>query len=107
MILNYCGDQLMSSIGVLDGAPYLFFIRRCDVPLDILLKIDEEKIINDDERQRVVNAVAEKGILIRMEEPRAAIALMNLMSMMRSLVMSPFDSPAEEGEAPFNPVAIH
>jgi hypothetical protein len=107
MILNYCGDQLMSSIGVKDGAPYLGFIRRCDVPLDILEKVDGGAIVNDEDRERITNAVADVGVLIRMEEPRAAFALMNLMSMMRSLVMSPFDSPVEEGEAPFNPVSIH
>lgn len=107
MILNYCADDLMSSIGVKDGAPYLGFIKRCDVPEDLLKKVDDEGVLDNDERMRIVDAVSDRGVMIRMEEPRAAFALLNLMSIIQQLVASPFSTEGLEKEAPFNPVAIH
>jgi len=106
MIINYCGDNLMSSIGVRDGAPYLGFIKRADVPADLLAKADADRPLDDGERARIVEAVAASGVMIRMEEPRAALAMMNLMSMMQSLLMAPFGGDSEK-EAPVKPVHIH
>lgn len=106
MILNYCADELMSSIGLRDGSPYLGFIKRADVPVDLLLKVDNDGILDDGERARIVEAVAAKGVMIRMEEPRAAMAMMNLTSMMQSLLMGPFDA-CDQVEAPVTPVHFH
>jgi hypothetical protein len=106
MIINYCGDNLMSSIGLRDGVPYIGFIKRVDVPVDLLVKVDNDGILDDGERARIVDAVADSGVMIRMEEPRAAIAMLNLMSMMRALVAAPFEREAEE-EAPVTPVHFH
>jgi hypothetical protein len=106
MIINYCGDNLMSSIGVRDGVPYLGFIKRADVPADLLAKADADRPLDDGERARIVDAVADSGVMIRMDEPGAAIAMLNLMSMLRNLIMAPFEREVEE-EAPVKPVHIH
>ena len=107
MILNYCADGLMSSIGVRDGSPYLGFIKREDVPADLLEKVDGDVMLDDGERARIVQAVADVGVMIRMEEPRAAFAMANLAAMMRNLLLAPFMGKDSDEEAPVTPVSIH
>lgn len=99
MILNYVGDDLVSSIGIRDFMPYIGFIRRSDLPAGIKEKMDADEDMTEEDRRNVVEAVATLGAMIRLESPHAASAFFAAASCLHELVYSPQDEGLMIGDA--------